>query len=338
MDADSGEQKNRNSDRVRVCPGRAHCTTKESIMTPTSEQVAAHTARFPDKMEEGELAIVRRAYAKHVLANANVDDARVEAAFAEVRREHFLGPGPWLMPRWSRPDVPTPSDDPVYLYQDALVGIVPERNLNNGQPSLHALLIAAAAPQTGEHVVHIGAGVGYYTAILAHMVGESGRVTAIEFDSGLAERLAANFSGQSNVRALPGDGAQIEFDAADVIYVNAGATRPAGIWLDRLNDGGRLILPLTSDKGFGENPENIPMQRRGAVFGIVRRGNEFLAKWISAVAIFPCEGARDALSERALAAAFEKGGWERVTRLHRRGDLPDEECWLKAPDWALAYA
>ena len=129
-------------------------------MTPTSEQATAQTAGLSDRMEQGELAIVRRAYAKHVLANVGVDDARVEAAFAAVRREHFLGPGPWQMPRWSRPYVPTPSDDPVYLYQDALVGIVPERNLNNGQPSLQALLIAAAAPQLGEHVVHIGAGVG----------------------------------------------------------------------------------------------------------------------------------------------------------------------------------
>ena len=139
-------------------------------MMPTCKQTARHTARVTDRMEQEELAIVRRAYAKHVVANADVDDARVEAAFAAVRREHFLGPGPWLMPRWSRRYVPTPSDDPVYLYQDALVGIVPERDLNNGQPSLHAMLIAAAASRPGQHVVHIGAGVGYYTAILAHMV------------------------------------------------------------------------------------------------------------------------------------------------------------------------
>jgi len=289
-------------------------------------------------MEQEELAIVRRAYAKHVLANAGVDDARVEAAFAVVRREHFLGPGPWLMPRWSLRYVPTPSDDPVYLYQDALVGIVPDRNLNNGQPSLHAMLIAAGAPQPGEHVVHIGAGVGYYTAILAHTVGESGRVTAIEFDGGLAVRLSLNFARQPNVRALQGDGTQIEFDPADVIYVNAGATRPADIWLDRLNDDGRLILPLTSDKGFGENPENMPIQRRGAVFRIERCGNEFLTKSISAVAIFPCEGARDAESERALVGALENGGWDRVTRLYRCGDMPEEQCWLKGPDWCLAYA
>jgi len=122
-----------------------------------------------------------------------------------------------------------------------------------------------------------------------------------------------------------------------VIYVNAGATRPADVWLDQLNDGGRLILPLTSDKGFGDNPENTPIQRRGAVFRIERRGDEFLAKWFSTAGLFSCEGARDAESERALVAAFEKAGQDRVTRLYRRGDFPDEQCWLKGPDWCLVY-
>ena len=114
-------------------------------MTPTPKEVAPHTGRFLDRMEQEELAIVRRAYAKHVLANADVDDARVEEAFAAVRREHFLGPGPGPMLRWPHRYEPTPSDDPVYLYQDALVGIIPERSRNNGQPWLHAMLIAAAA-------------------------------------------------------------------------------------------------------------------------------------------------------------------------------------------------
>src|SRR5580700_6307767 len=76
-----------------------------------------------------ELEIVRQAYAKQVMAAAGIDDPRVEAAFAAVRREDFLGPGPWPMLRWPRRYVPTPSDDPVYLYQDALFGIIPERGL-----------------------------------------------------------------------------------------------------------------------------------------------------------------------------------------------------------------
>jgi hypothetical protein len=51
---------------------------------------------------------------------------------------------------------------------------------------------------------------------------------------------------------------------------------------------------------------------------------------------FPCEGARDAESERALVAAFETGGRERVTRLYRSGDVPDEQAWLKGPGWRVA--
>src|SRR6202008_1887319 len=109
--------------------------------------------------------------------------------------------------------------------------IIPERTLNNGQPSFLAALIAGAALRPGEHAVHIGAGVGYYTAILARLVGRAGRVTAIELDPALAERAAANLAGQPNVRIVQGDGTRVDFDSADVILVNAGATRPADLWL-----------------------------------------------------------------------------------------------------------
>jgi protein-L-isoaspartate(D-aspartate) O-methyltransferase len=284
-----------------------------------------------------ELSVIRRAYAKQVMAAARVSDERVEEAFAEVSREHFLGPGPWPILRFWSGYVPSPSDDPAYLYTDDLVGIAPERHINNGQPSLHAHLIFQAALRPGEHVVHIGAGVGYYTAIMAHLVGASGRATAIEFEPDLAARAKANFAGHANVAVIQGDGTSAPFDPADVIYVNAGATRPADIWLDRLKEGGRLILPLTTDKGF-TGADATPIQRSGAVFVITRKGQEFLARWVSAVAIYPCQGMRDEASERALAAAFEKGDWKRVTRLYRPGDLPDEQCWLRAPGWCLAYA
>jgi protein-L-isoaspartate(D-aspartate) O-methyltransferase len=133
-------------------------------------------------MEKAELDIVRRAFAKQITAAAGTADERVETAFATTRREHFLGPAPWPILRWFRGYAPTPSDDPVYLYTDDVIGIVPERDLNNGQPSPHARLIASAAPQPGEHVVHIGAGASYYTAILAELIGRRGAVTAIEFE------------------------------------------------------------------------------------------------------------------------------------------------------------
>src|ERR1700719_3803288 len=48
---------------------------------------------------------------------------------------------------------------------------------------------------------------------------------------------------------------------------------------------------------------------------------------------FPGEGGRDEAGERALGAAFDKGGAERVTRLYLRDDLPEDQCWLRAPGW-----
>jgi protein-L-isoaspartate(D-aspartate) O-methyltransferase len=287
---------------------------------------------------QGELAIIRAAYAKQILALAQIDDARLDAAFAAIRREDFLGPGPWPILRrfeggWY---VPTPDADPVYLYTNDLVGIVPERHINNGQPSLHAHLIHQASPAAGEHVVHVGTGTGYYTAIMAHLAGPSGRVTGIEFDSELAARAKANLAPFANVDLIEGNGALVPFDAADVIYVNAGCTRPADNWLDWLKDGGRLILPMTSDQGFGgKSPEKLASA--GAVFRIERRAEDFLASWISAVAIFPCAGSRDETSERALAKAFAKGGWQKVTRFYRDQKTAARRCWLQGDGWCLAY-
>ena len=303
-----------------------------------SSTLAAPVALERDQMtSEAELRVIRRAYAKQVAAAAHVTDPRIENAFADVSREHFLGPGPWPIYRFfARAYVPTPAADPVYLYSDDIIGIAPERHINNGQPSLHAYLLGCAGVRAGEHVVHVGAGVGYYTAIMEHLVGASGRVTAIEFEPDLAARAQQNLAAHRNVVVRQGDGSVARFDPADVIYINAGATRPADAWLDGLKEGGRLVLPLTTDRGFrASDPANI--QRRGAVFVITRQGAEFHARWVSPVAIYPCAGMRDEGSERALAAALEKQDWERVTRLYRHDDVPEERCWLRAAGWCLAY-
>ena len=95
-------------------------------------------------------------------------------------------------------------------------------------------------------------------------------------------------------------------------------------------------MPMTSDQGFGVTaPERIASA--GAVFRIERSAADYLASWISPVAIFPCAGGRDEASERALAEAFAGGGWQRVTRLYRNQDIPNERCWLRGADWCLAY-
>ena len=67
--------------------------------------------------------------------------------------------------------IETPSDDGALLYQDILIGLLPNRKINNGEPSLHARSLISVQVRPGDHVVHVGAGSGYYTAILAELAG-----------------------------------------------------------------------------------------------------------------------------------------------------------------------
>ena len=281
------------------------------------------------------LAALRARYARQVLDAANIADSpAVEAAFAAIRREDFLGPGPWQVVRFGKGYEPTPSADPAHLYTNDLFGLIPERGLNNGQPSLHAHLLHEAAIQPGEHVVHVGAGVGYYTALMAHLTGPTGGVTGIEYDPGLAARAAANFAQWPKVEIRQGDGATVPFAPADVIYVNAGATRPADIWLDGLKDGGRLILPLTVNRSAGDGP--MAMTNVGGVLLIIHQGSEYPARWISPVAIFPCAGGRDPAAEQVLGEALGRPQARGIARLIRGPHPRDERCIAHGDGWCLA--
>jgi protein-L-isoaspartate(D-aspartate) O-methyltransferase len=282
-----------------------------------------------------DLKVVRCAYGKQIMAASGVPYERLAHAFATVPRETFLGPGPWPILRWGRGYERSPSNDPVYLYTDDLIGIDPAREINNGQPSFHFALMARLDPQPGEHVVHIGAGTGYYTAILAELAGAQGRITAIEYEAGLAALAARNLRARPNVEVVQGDGTALDFAPADGIYVNAGVTHPLARWLDRLRDGGRMVLPMTAPRSRA--PGRPGPRWTGVVFLIRRRGDHFSARRISAVAIYPCQGARNRTAERALARALKAGGAERVRQLFRHNELPAERCWLQGEGWCLAY-
>jgi protein-L-isoaspartate O-methyltransferase len=62
---------------------------------------------------------------------------------------------------------------------------------------------------------------------------------------------------RSQCRSIGTDDALAWVDTADVIYVNGGCTQPAESWLDRLSDGGRLILPPTSDRSFATKDQGF---------------------------------------------------------------------------------
>jgi protein-L-isoaspartate(D-aspartate) O-methyltransferase len=294
---------------------------------PSAPPSAPATPVPPIDFTPAELDAVRRAFARQMGLMAGVVEPRLESAFAAIEREKFLGPGPWLVLSMMRGSFMTTRDaSPVHVYVDSAVSIVKEKRLNNGQPSLYYRLLAEALVPEGAHIVHVGGGTGYYTAVLAHLTGRTGKVTAIEYEADLAVRSQANLQDMPQVEVIQGDATHTPFAPADLILVSAGATRPVDHWLDGLKDGGQLVLPLTPDTGMG------------IIVAIRRRGERYFANVLSPVMIYRCAGARDPQSESALAAALKRGGERAIARLYRGEQPPAENVWLQGENWCLAYA
>jgi len=274
----------------------------------------------------------RHFYADLVTASAGAaKNERLKAAFAAIPREHFVGVGPWKVFVGGN-YVETPTDDPAFLYQDVVVALAPERRINNGQPVLHAINLAALNVKQGEKVLHVGAGTGYYTAVLARLTGATGTVVAYEIEHDLAQNAIQNLREFSNVTVQERSGSDAPLPVCDAIYVNAAATAPLNVWLDALQLNGRLLFPLTPADGPGGMPG------AGGMLLVTRNDTDrFDARFVCPTMFVPCVGARDEETAQKLSGAFKRGDFRNVRSLQRNSQ-PDETCWCAGNGWWLSNA
>ena len=118
----------------------------------------------------------------------------------------------------------------------------------NSQPSTVALMLELLQPQSGETILDVGAGSGWTTALLAHIVGAEGRVYGVELikelvtfgSSNLARYNFSNADIRQTGKAL-GLPEQGPFDG---IIVSAAAQRLPYSLVEQLNPEGRIVLPV----------------------------------------------------------------------------------------------
>jgi protein-L-isoaspartate(D-aspartate) O-methyltransferase len=282
-------------------------------------------------MAANRLDLARREFAEKIRSLAGLRSGLLAEALATVRREDFLGPGPWQILRLaesSRGYEQTPDDDPRHVYDNVLVALDARRNLNNGEPAALLRWLDELELAPSDRVLHVGCGVGYYTAVAAAAVPE-GSVVGVELDPRLAELARRNLARTPNASVLAGDGSALTGGAFDAIFVNAGATEPLASWLGALASGGRLLVPMTvalPQPGLGA----------GHMLRLTRSAGGFAARFTSPVGIFDCAGARTESGEALLRAAYSRGGQERVRSLRRDAHEAGPGCWLHARSFCLS--
>ncbi len=223
----------------------------------------------------------RRDFARQMAAAAAWHDPRFEQAVLATPREDHLPAPPWLLIDAGLAPFRRTSQ-PADLYRDVLVALDVAKGINNGQPTLHAAWIGKARPQPGETLIHVGAGMGYYTAILARLVAPGGEVLAYEIEPHLAQAASQNLAAIDNAEVRAADAVTTDVPKADIVYVNAGVVAPPLAWLDALKPGGRLVFPWR------------PAADIGLALLVTRRQRGFAVEIFSPAWFIPCIGASDA--------------------------------------------
>lgn len=184
----------------------------------------------------------------------------------------------------------------------------------NGQPSLIARWFDELGITQGDRIIHVGCGSGYFTSLIAHIVGPAARVDAIEVDAELADRARTSLSDQPWVTVRHGDGSSGLPVDVNAIVVHAGATHVLDAWLDSLAENGRLLLPLTIE--FEGMPSGIG---KGLMLLVTRRGHDWSARVVGAlpVAIYSLKVLRDRSIGATLAQAMMTGSLLKVARVRR---------------------
>ena len=157
---------------------------------------------------------------------AGVVDPRVLDAVRRVPRAAFV-----------------PLDETRLAYRDEPVRI-PHGQVTT-QPSLSARMVEALRLAGSEHVLEVGTGYGYQTALLAQLASF---VTSIERWPDLAEMARRHLMAQEirNVRVVDGDGTEGVPSGApyDAILVSAAFPEVPEPLVSQLRIAGRLVQPI----------------------------------------------------------------------------------------------
>lgn len=187
---------------------------------------------------------------------AGVTDGRLLHAVRETPREHFV-----------------PPELVASAYHDEPLPI--GHGQVTTQPSLSGMMIEGLGLEGHEHVLEVGTGLGFQTALLARLAAD---VVSVEMWQDIAERARSNLEcrGVGNVEVVVGDGSggvpkRAPYDAVVVSAAFAEVPEPLA---RQLRVGGTLVQPI--GPGGGERVTAFRRTEAGLEFQAVLAGACFV--------------------------------------------------------------
>lgn len=121
------------------------------------------------------------------------------------------------------------------------------------QPLVVAFMLELLDPQPGEKILDIGSGSGWTSALLGEIVGDNGRVIAIEIipelkEFGKKNVAKYNLVGKKIISFISVDGSKgLKRESPfDKILASASAEKLPKAWKEQLEIGGRIVTPIGS--------------------------------------------------------------------------------------------
>jgi len=166
----------------------------------------------------------------HLVGIGILNDPSIKQAFLEVDRIHFMK-----------------EDEKDFTYTDVALPIGYNQTIS--QPYTVAFMFELLKSEKGDRILDVGSGSGWTTAMLAKLVGSSGKVIGVERIPELVEFGKNNLNkfflaNAEIVQAKQGGLGLPEESPFDKILVSASATEVPKELLEQIRPGGVMVLPV----------------------------------------------------------------------------------------------
>lgn len=144
----------------------------------------------------------------------------------------------------------------------------------NSQPRTVENMLRLLDVRAGHRVLDVGSGSGWTTALLAHLVGETGEVRGVELEPDLVAFGRANLARGDwpNARiepATPGTSGDPAHAPYDRVLVSAQATELPATLVDQLAPDGRMAIPVNGEMLLVEQSVDGPVVSRHGYYRFV---------------------------------------------------------------------